>query len=227
MKMVMWGATDVGQARQVNEDSFLLAPDHGFLAVADGMGGYQRGDVAAELACNVLKETITAHRHVVDLFRRSPSEAARSAVQTVLDTAMQNACKEVHEAAVAITGKGGRMGTTMDVVLLVGRTAFIAHVGDGRIYLLRGDENHQITKDHTLAQQHKDEGREMDEKELMNSRNIMTRALGVFSSVQVDALSFDLDVGDRLVICSDGLYRYLDEVLICLRRQTVRFASPT
>jgi serine/threonine protein phosphatase PrpC len=117
VKASMWGATDVGRSRKINEDSFLLSPDHNFVAVADGMGGYQRGDVAAQLACNVVKEVLYTHKHVVELFRRAPSEATASAVKTMLDTTMQRACKEVHDAAVAMTGKGGRMGTTMDIVL--------------------------------------------------------------------------------------------------------------
>ncbi len=205
MKLVSWGATDVGNARKVNEDSFLLSPDHGFVAVADGMGGYQRGDVAAQLACNVIKETITAHRQVTDLYRRNPNDATRSAVQTMMDSALQKACREVHEAAVAITGKGGRMGTTMDLLLQIGRTAFIGHVGDGRIFLVRGGEIHQLTQDHTLQNQ-----RTSNSDMTGPGRNVITRALGVFPSVLVDFLAFDLDVGDRLVVCSDGLYRYLE-----------------
>ncbi len=204
----MWGATDVGRARKVNEDSFLLSPDHGFVAVADGMGGYQRGDVAAELACNVIKETLSTHKHVVDLYRRAPSDASQSAVRTMLDTAMQRACKEVHGAAIAMTGRGGRMGTTMDLLLHAGRTAFIAHVGDGRIYLIREGEIHQLTQDHTLAEQQAQEGVPSSE---VSGRNVITRALGVFPNVLVDALAFDLNVGDRIVVCSDGLYRYVGE----------------
>jgi len=204
----MWGATDVGRVRKVNEDSFLLAPDHGFVAVADGMGGYQRGDVAAQLACNVIKEALTAHKHVVDLYRRAPSEASQSAVRTMMDTAMQRACKEVHEAAIAMTGKGGRMGTTMDIVMQAGNTAFISHVGDGRIFLLRGGEIHQLTQDHTLAAQQEAEGVPVAD---ITGKNVITRALGVFPNVLVDAMAFDLNVGDRILICSDGLYRYIDE----------------
>ena len=208
MKLSMWGATDVGRVRKVNEDSFLLAPDHGFVAVADGMGGYQRGDVAAQLACNVIKEALTAHKHVVDLYRRAPSEASQSAVRTMMDAAMQRACKEVHEAALAMTGKGGRMGTTMDIVMQAGNTAFISHVGDGRIFLLRGGEIHQLTQDHTLAAQQAAEGVPVAD---ITGKNVITRALGVFPNVLVDAMAFDLNVGDRLLICSDGLYRYIDE----------------
>ena len=204
----MWGATDVGRVRKANEDSFLLVPDHGFVAVADGMGGYQRGDVAAELACNVVKEVLTTHKHVIDLYRRAPSEASQSAVKTVLDTAVQRACKEVHEAAIAMTGKGGRMGTTMDIVLQAGNTAFIAHVGDGRVFLLRGGEIHQLTQDHTLAAQQIADGVATAD---ITTKNVITRALGVFPNVMVDDLAFELNVGDRLVVCSDGLYRYVDE----------------
>lgn len=216
MKLSMWGATDVGRTRKVNEDSFLMVPDHGFVAVADGMGGYQRGDVAAELACNVIKESLTRHKHVVDLFRRAPSDASKSAVRTMLDTAMQKACKEVHDAAIAMTGKGGRMGTTMDIVLQAGNSAFIAHVGDGRIFLVRGGEIHQLTQDHTLAAQQAASGLETDD---LSGRNVITRALGVFPNVLVDALVFDVNVGDRLILCSDGLHRYIDERELALEAE--------
>jgi serine/threonine protein phosphatase PrpC len=207
LRLISWGASDIGRARKVNEDGFLLAPDHGFVAVADGMGGYKRGDVASQLACNVLKESLTTHRHVIDLYRRSPSEATRSAVQTMIDSAMQKACREVHEASMAITGHGGRMGTTMDLLMQVGRTAFLGHVGDGRIYLLRGSEAHQLTRDHTL---HDDVNENTINVSDSGTRNVITRALGVFPSVLVDSLTFDLDVGDRLVVCTDGLYRYIE-----------------
>ena len=125
-----------------------------------------------------------------------------------MDTAMQRACKEVHEAAIAMTGKGGRMGTTMDIVMQAGNTAFISHVGDGRIFLLRGGEIHQLTQDHTLAAQQAAEGVPVAD---ITGKNVITRALGVFPNVLVDAMAFDLNVGDRILICSDGLYRYIDE----------------
>jgi serine/threonine protein phosphatase PrpC/CRP-like cAMP-binding protein len=208
VKASMWGATDVGRSRKINEDSFLLSPDHNFVAVADGMGGYQRGDVAAQLACNVVKEVLYTHKHVVELFRRAPSEATASAVKTMLDTTMQRACKEVHDAAVAMTGKGGRMGTTMDIVLFVGSKAFVAHVGDGRVFLLRGGEIHKLTEDHTVAAQEAASGVPPEQR---SARNVITRALGVFPNVMVDSLVFDLQVDDRVIICTDGLYGYVDE----------------
>jgi len=210
MQFVSWGATDVGQKRSVNEDAFLLERDVGLVAVADGMGGLHRGDVASQLAVNVLKEVVSANRSTIELYRRTPSDGTRGAVRAMLEDAFNRACEEVHHAAVAITGEGGRMGTTLDAFLIIGHTAFIAHVGDGRIYLQRGREVHQITEDHSLvAEKVRDGLLTPEEAKRVKFKNVITRALGVFPSVMVDTLHFELDPGDRLLMCSDGLYRYL------------------
>ena len=210
MQITSWGATDVGRARKVNEDAYLLAPDLGLVAVADGMGGFQRGDVASQLACNVVREHLIAHRATLDSYRSNPTDGARTAVQELLVDALQRSCDQVYRAAVAITGEGGRMGTTFDAVLVLGTTAFLAHVGDGRVYLQRGQEVHQITEDHSLVQERLRDGTlSAEEARKVRYKNVITRALGVFPSVRVDTLQFELDVGDRLLLCSDGLHRYL------------------
>ena len=210
MQLQTWAATDIGQTRKVNEDSYLLAPDLGLVAVADGMGGFQRGDVASGLAVNVLKETVVAHRELLELFRRSPTDANRGSVRAMLEMAFQRACEEIHEASQAIAGEGGRMGTTLDVLLVVGTSAFIAHVGDSRIYLLRGGEAHQLTEDHSLVQQQLREGIiTPEEAKKARFKNVITRALGAFPSVLVDSLTFELDRGDKLILCTDGLHRYV------------------
>lgn len=210
MQLQTWAASDVGQTRKVNEDTYLLAPDLGIAAVADGMGGFQRGDVASALACNVLKEAVSAQRDLLDAYRRSPTEVNRNAVRVMLEMCIQRACEEIYEASQAIAGEGGRMGTTLDVLLVVGRTAFIAHVGDGRIFLLRGQEAHQLTEDHSLVQQQLREGLiTAEEARKARFKNVITRALGAFPSVLVDSLTFELDRGDRVLMCSDGLHRYI------------------
>jgi serine/threonine protein phosphatase PrpC len=205
-----FGASDVGQTRAVNEDAFVLDQALGLVAVADGMGGFQRGDVASQLACNVLVEAVSAAEGLIEAYRREPTDRSRGAVKAVLEAAFQKACEEVYTAGVAITGQGGRMGSTLDALLIVGSTAFIAHVGDGRIYLLRGSEVHQLTEDHSLVQQQLKEGLiTAEQARTARNKNVITRAMGVLPSVQVDSLHFELDPGDKLLLCSDGLYRYV------------------
>lgn len=210
MQIATWGASDVGRTRKVNEDAYILLSDLNLVAVADGMGGFQRGDVASRLACSVIRETVLEHRALVEAYKNDPDESGRKGIKAMLETAIQRACEEVHQAASTIAGEGGRMGCTMDLLMVVGTTAFIAHVGDGRIYLLRGNEAHQLTEDHSLVQQQLREGLiSPDEARRARFKNVITRALGVFPSVLVDSLHFELDKGDRLLLCTDGLYRYV------------------
>ena len=210
VQITTWGASDVGMARKVNEDALLMAPELNLIAIADGMGGFQRGDVASQLACNVVREHITEHRAVVERFRQEPTDTNRLAVKAMLEAALQSACEQVHEAAVALTGQGGQMGTTFDCLLVAGTTAFIGHVGDARVYLHRGADIHQLTEDHSLVQQQIREGLlTVEQARKARFKNVITRALGVFPSVIVDTAHFELDPGDRVFLCSDGLYRYI------------------
>lgn len=205
-----WACSDVGRVRKHNEDSYLIDKELGLFAVADGMGGFKRGDVASGLACSVLRETIAAGRHAIHLHLTQRNAATTAAVEALLRNAVQRACEEIYQASTALTGDGGRMGTTFDAVLLVGAHAFTAHVGDGRIYLIRNEEAHQVTEDHSLVQQQVREGLITPEQaRRARNKNVITRALGVFPSVMVDCLHLELDAGDRLVLCSDGLHNYV------------------
>lgn len=210
MSVQVWAISDTGRARKANEDAYLVAPDLGLVAVADGMGGFQRGDVASELACRVLREVVAAGVDHLAAFRAEPTEAHRDAVLDLLEDGVQQACRQVHETSLSLTGEGGRMGTTLDAVLVVGTTAFLVHVGDGRVFLSRGGELHPLTEDHTLVQQQLNEGL-IDEAQARTARNknVITRALGVFASVLVDSLAFEIDPRDRFVLCTDGLHRYI------------------
>lgn len=210
MSVQVWAISDTGRARKANEDAYLVAPDLGLVAVADGMGGYQRGDVASELACRVLREVVAAGVDHLAAFRAEPTEAHRDAVLDLLEDGVQQACRQVHETSLSLTGEGGRMGTTLDAVLVLGTTAFLVHVGDGRVFLARGGELHPLTEDHTLVQQQLNEGL-IDEAQARTARNknVITRALGVFASVLVDSLAFEIDPRDRFVLCTDGLHRYI------------------
>jgi PPM family protein phosphatase len=205
-----WASSDVGRVRKHNEDAYLVDLDLGLYVVCDGMGGFKRGEVASGLACEVVRESIKAGRRTLQLHGQQRSATTTAAVRALLQNAVQRACEEIYQASTALTGDGGRMGTTLDAVLIVGNHAFTAHVGDGRIYLVRGNEAHQVTEDHSLIQQQIKEGLITPEQaRRAKNKNVITRALGVFPSVLVDLLYMELGDGDTLLLCSDGLHNYV------------------
>ena len=219
LTVTCWSSSDVGRVRSHNEDRYLVDDDLGLYAVADGMGGHARGEVASALACDVLREHVLRRKDVIEHFKTSPSPESAADVETVLQEAFIRACAEIYEAS-ATLASSGRMGTTLDAVLLLNDTAFTAHVGDGRIYMVRGGEAHQITEDHSLIQEQIKAGViTEDEARRSRHRNVITRALGAFPSVLVDLLQVDLAAGDRMVLCSDGLHGYVaGEELVKLLR---------
>ncbi|HYH49103.1 MAG TPA: Stp1/IreP family PP2C-type Ser/Thr phosphatase [Acidimicrobiia bacterium] len=184
--------TDVGRGRPENEDNFLVDPEHGLYAVADGMGGHRAGEVASAVALETLKEAYLGGRRL--------DEAVAAANAAVF-------AKGADDASM----RG--MGTTLTAIALQGgSTAVLGHVGDSRAYLMRQGAVTQVTDDHSLVEQLVREGR-LTPEEAQNhpQRAIITRALGVDSEVQVDTYRVDLQPGDRLLICSDGLTNMLSD----------------
>ncbi len=205
-----WACSDPGRVRKHNEDAYLIDEELGLYIVCDGMGGFKRGEVAAELACSAVRESVAAGRRTIDLHAKKRGASTTAAVQGLLQNAVQRACEEIYSASTALTGDGGRMGTTLDAVLVIGNQAFTAHVGDGRIYLIRDGECHQVTEDHSLIQQQIREGLITPEQaKRARNKNVITRALGVFPSVLVDLLHMELAPADAFVLCSDGLHSYI------------------
>ena len=205
-----WASSDIGRVRKHNEDAYLVDLDLGLYLVCDGMGGFKRGEVASGLACEVVRESVKAGRRTLQLHAQHRNATTTAAVRALLQNAVQRACEEIYQASTALTGDGGRMGTTLDAVLIVENHAFTAHVGDGRIYLVRGNEAHQVTEDHSLIQQQIKEGLITPEQaRRAKNKNVITRALGVFPSVLVDLLYIELGDGDTLLLCSDGLHNYV------------------
>jgi PPM family protein phosphatase len=189
--------TDVGRVREGNEDSYMVHEP--LYAVADGMGGHQGGEVASNLALAAM-ETI-AEEPVPD-GDSAPrlAEVVREANRVVLQRAGTDP---------ALSG----MGTTLTAVLAGGGGRIhVAHVGDSRAYLLRGGEMSQLTRDQTVVQRLVDEGRiSPEEAEIHPQRSILTNALGVDRDIEVDEASYELAVGDRLLLCSDGLSGMVSE----------------
>jgi PPM family protein phosphatase len=191
-----WGsATDTGRVRQANEDS-LLAVD-GLFAVADGMGGHKAGEVASHLAIETLQGEFGA------------------AGTDVLVTAVQHANRALVERSSddpELTG----MGTTLCAMALVdaeGRDAIaVVNVGDSRLYLMSDGELTQVTEDHSLVATLERQGRlSRAEAAVHPQRNILTRALGIDANVMVDSWEILPVIGDRYLICSDGLFNEVDD----------------
>lgn len=204
-----FGQTDVGRKRTGNEDSFLVDADNGFYIVCDGMGGHNAGEVASAKAIEVASEYIRKNIAVLNALKDSPSHAAGEAAQKVIEAAIQTASSEIYEISQAEVAKRG-MGTTFVGLFVAGSQAVLGHVGDSRLYLYRQGEAHCLTEDHTLIATQLKAGTITKEEALKSPyRNVITRAVGIHPSVQVDTLVIDLLPGDVFMICSDGLHGYL------------------
>ena len=206
-----WPATDVGRVRDANEDSFLVDKKLNVYIVADGMGGHAAGEVASSMAARVVRDAIAAERDALTEFEQGHGGTTRKDILRLLEASVQQACAAVHAAGVADESKRG-MGTTLDTLLVIGNRGFIAHVGDSRIYLYRQGSVHQLTEDHSLINELLKRGKLTREQiDKVQYKNAVTRAVGVYESVEVDVFDFDVLPGDRFLLCSDGLSGYLEE----------------
>lgn len=195
----VYTATDVGRVREVNEDSFtVIAPET--YVVADGMGGHAAGEVASRILVDTAKELLD--RPEVFYSELVLKKAVLRANDAILSQA-----SEVPEYA--------GMGTTATLFHREGEQGIWAHVGDSRIYLLRGQELCQITRDHSLVEDLVENGSITREEARNHPRkNILTRAVGAEEKLLVDTGSLRLQNGDRLLLCSDGLTNMVTDAQI-------------
>ncbi len=206
-----WPSTDVGRVRDHNEDSFLVDKKLNLFIVADGMGGHAAGEVASSLACRTVRDAIAAERDALLEFEQGHGGTTRKDLLRLFEASVQQACAVVHNEGLVDESKRG-MGTTLDALMVVGSRGFIAHVGDARVYLYRQGSVHQLTEDHSLINELLKRGRLTREQiDKVQYKNAVTRAVGVYESVEVDVLDFDVLPGDRFLLCSDGLHGYLEE----------------
>jgi PPM family protein phosphatase len=194
VKVTFGAATDIGRARERNEDSYLA--EEPLFAVADGMGGHRAGDVASALALETLQDIAASG----DWDRLV--EQVRKANRAVFDRSTGDR---------ELSG----MGTTLTAALTQARAVRLVHVGDSRAYLLRDGELRLLTEDHTLVQRMVREGRiTAEEAGTHPQRSILTRALGVEEDVPVDEVSVTPRPDDRIVLCTDGLTGMIREASI-------------
>jgi PPM family protein phosphatase len=192
MRVGAYASSDVGLVRKGNEDSMFAGTT--VFAVADGMGGHQAGEVASDTALESL-------RKLDGLDFESEQAAARALADAILE-----ANRSVVSKADADPDLRG-MGTTLTAVLLLGERMLVAHVGDSRAYLLRDQGLSQLTTDHTLVEQLIRDGRlSREEAATHPQRSVITRAIGIEQSVEVDSMpGLALQAGDQILLCSDGL----------------------
>ena len=210
-KVQYFARTDVGRLRDHNEDNYLVDKKLSLSVVADGMGGHAAGEVASALAVRIIHEEIKAHREVIEAFGAEGADerAGSKEILNVLEQAVQRACAKIHEEAKADPAKRG-MGTTLSALLIAGSQGFIAHVGDSRIYLLRGGKIQQVTEDHTVYNELVKRGKlTRDQIEKVAQKNAITRAVGVYERVEVDTLTIEVLPGDQFLLASDGLHGYI------------------
>ncbi len=210
MNRVSSARTDVGRRRKVNQDAFFVDNDLGLYIVADGMGGHAAGEVAAWETVEAVHDMIVRSRKTIELFIVNPQNKENvHNLCRLLVSAVQSATYMVFGMAEQSPDYHG-MGTTISALLIVNDFAVTAQVGDTRIYCVRDGREDQLTEDHTLINWQIREGiLTPEEAQFAPHKNVITRAVGNKDYVQVDTQVISAQIGDRFLICSDGLHGYL------------------
>ena len=196
--------TDPGMVRSHNEDSVAADASIGVAVLADGMGGYNAGEVASGMATTVLTTELqqllaSGEAQIIN------GDAGREHAESILRSEIAKANTSIYQAAQSQPQYAG-MGTTLVVALFYDNRVTIAHIGDSRVYRLRGDELSQITKDHSLLQEQIDSGMITPEQaRFSQNKNLVTRALGIDPTVDAEIREYETRPGDLWLLCSDGL----------------------
>jgi PPM family protein phosphatase len=203
-KLQCIGLSDTGRVREHNEDTIAWDANMGLLVLADGMGGYNAGEVASGIAVKTIVNLVREAIEHEDLSVADPS-SGMSRVAIILRDAITRANKIIYQTARTQPNCEG-MGTTVVGALFYNNRVTIAHVGDSRMYRLRGDGFEQVTLDHSLLQELVDRGfYSPEEAQRAANKNYVTRALGVEAAVEVEIQEHPAQRGDIYLICSDGL----------------------
>ncbi len=201
-----FATSDVGKARELNEDYFYISyPDDAIqlFILADGMGGYNGGEIASKLAVS------SAKNYIISNFNKSNED--KETLINLVKNSSQYANMVVYEKA-QTSEELKKMGTTLDVCLIYQNKAFISHIGDSRVYRIRKEFIRKLTKDHSYVQQLVDEGK-ITKEESMNhpKKNMLMKALGCTPFIEPDAMVKGFVKGDIILMCSDGLTNMVQE----------------
>jgi serine/threonine protein phosphatase PrpC len=196
-------ATDPGMVRSHNEDSLAADPEIGLAVLADGMGGYNAGEVASGIAVAMLTTEMrqaleTLQPHSVD------ANGETVAVRLIREHAAK-ANGAIYQTAKSQPQYSG-MGTTLVVTLFFDNRMAVGHIGDSRLYRLRKEQFEQVTRDHSLLQEQIDSGMITKEQaRYSQNKNLVTRAVGIDQEVETEIHTYDVEPGDVYLLCSDGL----------------------
>jgi len=191
--------TDTGLVRDNNEDSVALDTESHIAVLADGMGGYNAGEVASAMATSFIRAELGRW------LAEGGNEASGRELKRAMEICIDNANRSIFNAANSNPQYGG-MGTTLVMGVFQDTRALIGHVGDSRCYRLRGDTFQQLTRDHSLLQEQIDAGLISPEQaQYATHKNLVTRALGVEDTVLLEVNEFRVEDGDLYLFCSDGL----------------------
>lgn len=204
--MRAFATSDVGKAREINEDYFYVSyPDDEIqlFILADGMGGYNGGEIASKLAVTTAKNYIMTNY--------DKTEKDKDSLLELVKSSSQYANMVVYEKAQS-NPELTSMGTTLDICLIYQNKAFISHVGDSRIYRIRKEFVRKITKDHSYVQQLVDEGKITKEESMQHpKKNMLMKAVGVTTFIEPDSLIKGFVKDDIILMCSDGLTNMISE----------------
>ena len=208
MMIELFAAVDPGRARSNNEDSVATDDGVALAVLADGMGGYNAGEVASNMATSFIRTELGRW------LREASKQASDAEVRRAMDICVDNANRAIFNASNSNPQYAG-MGTTLVVAVFREERLLLGHVGDSRCYRARGGRLQQITRDHSLLQEQLDAGLITPEQAAFSSnKNLVTRAVGVEDSVMLETHQHDVEPGDLFLLCSDGLSDMLDDPAI-------------
>lgn len=211
VRVTACGRTDAGRVRSHNEDSFDIDEERELYVVADGMGGHSHGEVASRMAVEAIRRFVAEIEKEMDATWPFAYDPALQRHSNVLKAAVRLAHDQVL-SAIRRDGNLFGMGTTVVGCMVRGGTAAVAHVGDSRAYRFHGGKLDLLTQDHTWVNEQVVAGFLSEEQARDHPlKNVVTRALGGDSEVKVDVVEVELEPGDTLLLCSDGLTTMLDD----------------
>jgi len=213
--------TDPGRVRDHNEDCIEARPEIGLYVLADGMGGYNAGEVASGMATSLIADgLVEAWKPAeVDRMRR---EDAKALAERLIHEQVARANSAIFTTSQNNPECAG-MGTTLVVCHFYDDFVTVAHIGDSRLYRLRGDTMEQVTRDHSLLQEQLDSGLiTPEEAKLSQNKNLVTRALGIDPSVETEVHTYDAHPDDVYLLCSDGLSDMVEDEEIRMTLMTLK-----